>query len=235
MKLKLHTFGLLRRSFRPPAETRAVRTCWRERAEYVQQAGVCIQRMQETLTEMNVQIGTVLSDLSGTTGMLIMRAIVGGERDGQRLAEFRDLRVKASQETIAKSLQGTWRPEQIAALQRQLADWDHVQAQIVACDQDLQSMMKQLPRAAKEWSPVPPSATPNPQKRGRKKNGRSSKNEPHFDLSSELQRVSGVDLTRMDGVKVNTIQTVVSEAGLGYEQVADRKPLCCMAWPEPQK
>src|SRR5271170_688567 len=86
--LKLHTYGLLRRSFRPTPEIRALRTCWRERAEYVQQAGTCIQRMHKALTEMNVQLGTVLSDLSGTTGMSILRAITAGERDGRKLAQF---------------------------------------------------------------------------------------------------------------------------------------------------
>ena len=103
--LKLHTYQLLRRSFRPEPNIRALRTCWRERAEYVQQAGVCIQRIQKALTEMNVQLSNVLSDLSGVTGMRILRAIVGGERDGRRLAELRDARVQASQETIAKSLE----------------------------------------------------------------------------------------------------------------------------------
>jgi transposase len=143
--LKLHTYGLLRKSFRPTPEVRALRTCWRERAEYVQQAGTCIQRIHKALTEMNVQLGTVLSDLSGVTGMSILRSIVAGERDGHKLAEFRDARVKASPETIAKSLEGTWRPEQLAIVKRQLADWDHVQQQIQACDQDLQAMMKRMP------------------------------------------------------------------------------------------
>ena len=130
--LKLHTYGLLRKSFRPAPEIRALRTCWRERAEYVQQAGACIQRMQKALTEMNIQLGTVLSDLSGVTGMRIVRSIVGGERDGMVLAEFRDPNVKASKETIARSLEGTWLPEQLAVLRRQLADWDHMQRQMAA-------------------------------------------------------------------------------------------------------
>jgi transposase len=211
--LKLHTYGLLRRSFRPTPEIRGMRTCWRERAEYVQQAGSCIQRMHKALTEMNVQIGTVLSDLSGTTGMSILRSIVAGERDGRKLAEFRDPRVKASPETMAQSLEGTWRPEQLAILKRQLADWDHVQQQIAGCDGDLQAMLRQMPDAA--VSPAPPADTGNPPpKRRRKKNGKSSRNEPAFDLESELKRMTGVDLTRIDGVKANTIQTVISEAGL---------------------
>lgn len=212
--LKLHTYGLLRKSFRPTPEIRAVRTCWRERAEYVQQAGTCIQRMHKALTEMNVQLGTVLSDLSGVTGMNILRSIVAGERDGSKLAEFRDARVKASPETIAKSLEGTWRPEQLAILKRQLADWDHVQQQIQACDQDLQVMMKQMPDAAAPPAQRPADTDQKPSKRRRKKNGKSSRNEPQFDLESELKRMTGVDLTRIDGVKANTVQTVITEAGL---------------------
>lgn len=213
--LKLHTYGLLRRSFRPTADIRAIRTCWRERGEYVQQAGACIQRMQKALTEMNVQLATVLSDLSGDTGMRILRAIVAGERDGRRLAALRDPRVKASEETIAKSLEGTWLPEQLSLLQRQLADWDHIQRQIEACDVDLQRLMRELPGA--EVQAPPPNekaASPGRPKRGRKQDGRSSRNEPKFDLAAELTRVAGVDLTRIDGIKVNTIQTIISEAGL---------------------
>ena len=210
--LKLHTYGLLRKSFRPAAEIRGVRTCWRERSEYVQQAGSCIQRMQKALTEMNVQIATVLSDLSGLTGLKIIRAIVGGERDGMRLAQFRDPRVKASQEEIAKSLEGTWLPEQLAILKRQLGDWDHLQEQIAACDVDLQAMMKEMPSA--EVEPAQPSGTTMGQRKGHKKGGKSSKNEPNFDLSGELKRVTGVDLTRIDGIKVITVQTVITEAGL---------------------
>ena len=211
--LKLHTYGLLRKSFRPEPNIRALRTCWRERAEYVQQAGTCIQRMQKALTEMNVQLSNVLSDLSGVTGMCILRAIVAGERDGRRLAEFRDARVKASRETIAKSLEGTWRPEQLAILQRQLTDWDHVRQQIAACDVDLEAMLKQLPDA--EVDPQPPAANPpGKSKRRRQKKDRSSRNQPSFDLSGELKRVTGVDLTRIDGIKEMTIQTIIAEAGL---------------------
>jgi transposase len=172
--------------------------------------------MHKALTEMNVQLGTVLSDLSGMTGMSILGSIVAGQRDGHKLAEFRDARVKASPETIAKSLEGTWRPEQLAILKRQLADWDHVQQQIQACDQDLQAMMKQMPDAAAAPPTTPPADTghPPPYKRRRKKNGKSSRNEPQFDLESELKRMTGVDLTRIDGVMANTVQTVITEAAL---------------------
>lgn len=209
--LKLHTYGLLRRSFRPQPEIRAVRTCWRERAEYVQQAGACIQRMQKALTEMNVQLATVLSDLSGTTGMSILRALAAGERDGRQLAALRDHRVRADEETIARSLEGTWQPEQIAILKRQLADWDHMQRQIAACDRDLEDVLKSLPAAAVPT--VSPAADPLKRKRG-KHSGRFSRNEPRFALQTELNRITGVDLTRIDGIGAMTIQTVIAEAGL---------------------
>lgn len=213
--LKLHTYGLLRKSFRPTAEIRALRSCWRERAEYVQQAGICIQRMQKALTEMNVQLATVISDLSGVTGMKIIRAMVAGEREGKNLAEFRDANIKASQETIAKSLEGTWLPEQLAILQRQLADWDHAQSQMAACDRDLAALMKELPAAeVVAGEPAPPAAGAG-KKRNRKK---TSRNQPNFDLAAELKRVAGVDLTRIDGIQVMTIQTFITEAGLDMTQ-----------------
>ena len=206
--LKLHTYGLLKRSFRPTAEIRAIRSCWRERAEYVQQAGACVQRMQKALTEMNVQLTTVLSDLSGLTGMKIIRAIVSGERDGKKLAEFRDPKVKASKETIAKSLEGTWLPEQVAIVARQLADWDHVQKQMAACDKDLAALLKELPAA--EVKPVEPTAG----KTGKRQRKKASKNQPGFDIAGELKRVAGVDLTRIDGIQAMTVQTLIAEAGL---------------------
>jgi transposase len=216
--LKLHTYGLLRKSFRPAPEIRALRTCWRERAEYVQQAGACIQRMQKSLTEMNIQLATVLSDLSGATGMRIVRSVVGGERDGMVLAEFRDPNVKASKETIARSLEGTWLPEQLAVLRRQLADWDHLQRQMAACDVDLEALMKKMPVA--EVAPVEPVAPAPKQSGKRKRQKKTSRNEPNFELAGELKRVTGVDLTRIDGIKVMTVQTLITEAGLDMSKWA---------------
>ena len=209
--LKLHTYGLLRRSFRPTPEIRALRSCWRERAEYVRQAGTCVQRMQKALTEMNVQLATVISDLSGVTGMRILRAIVNGERDGAKLAGFRDPNIKASKETIERSLEGTWLPEQLAILKRQLADWDHTQAQLAGCDKDLERMMKRLPSAeAKPTPSQPPRPAGTSGKRQRKK---SSRNQPNFEITAELRRITGVDLTRIDGVQAMTAETVIAEAG----------------------
>jgi len=130
-------------------------------------------------------------------------------------AEFRDKAVKASKETIAKSLEGTWLPEQLAILKRQLADFDHVHAQMAQCDRDLEAMLKQMPSADRVPQAVPP-ATVLPGRTKKRKGTRKqpSANHPKFNLEKELARMTGVNLTRIDGVYTMTIQTVISEAGL---------------------
>ena len=128
--LKLPTYGPLNNSFQPSSEIRTLRTYWRQRAEHVAGGATCIQRMQKALTQMNLQLANVISDLSGLTGQRIVRAIIAGERDAQKLAGFRDPRVKASQEEIAKSLEGNWRPELIFLLQQEMAMYDTYQQRI---------------------------------------------------------------------------------------------------------
>src|SRR6266700_2191016 len=118
--LKLHTFGLLNNSFQPTDEIRIARTLWRQRGGLGMQAGSAIQRMQKTLTEMNVQLSNVLSDLSGASGMAIIHAILEGERDPWSLAALADPQVKASQEVIAKSLEGNWRQELLFVLSQEV-------------------------------------------------------------------------------------------------------------------
>src|SRR5436309_767055 len=118
--LKLHTFGLLNNSFQPTDEIRVARTIWRHRGNLVAQAGSAVQRMQKALTEMNVQLHTVLSDLSGVSGMAILKAILEGERDPWVLAALAHSRVTASQADIAKSLHGNWRKELLLVLRQEL-------------------------------------------------------------------------------------------------------------------
>jgi transposase len=109
--MKLHTYGLLRNSFRPPEQIRPVRTIWRLRDRHVREAGRAIQHIQKALTTMNVQLANVISDVSGVTGQAIIRAILRGERDPYRLAAMKDHRVRASDEEIARSLEGNWRED----------------------------------------------------------------------------------------------------------------------------
>src|SRR4051812_45591251 len=135
--LKFHTHGLLNNSFQPPSDIRVLRTDWRLRAEHATGMATCIQRMQKALTQMNIQLANVISDLSGTTGQAIVRAILNGERDPQKRAELRDRRIHATKEEIAKSLQGNWHPELLFIVRQQLEMDEAYQRQIAECDRPL--------------------------------------------------------------------------------------------------
>ena len=203
--LKLHTYGLLNNSFQPVSEIRVLRTYWRQRAEHVRGAATCIQRMQKALTQMNVQLANVISDISGLTGQAIVRAIIAGERDPRKLAALSHPRIQASHDEIAKSLEGNWRPELVFVLQQEVDMYDTYQKRITECDQQLQ---KQLASLTVTIEP------PIEQTQKSKSKPPAAKNAPRFDLAGELQRVTGVDLTRIDGIDVMVAQTIVSEVGL---------------------
>jgi len=164
--LKLHTYGLLNNSFYPPSAIRTLRTYWRQRAEHVEGAATCILRMQKALTQMNLQLANVISDLSGVTGQKIVRAIVAGERDPRKLAELRDARIQASQEEIAKSLEGNWRPELVFVLKQEVDMYDTYQQRIAECDQQLQ---KHLATFANNTTPGQPSSPKGESKKKKKK------------------------------------------------------------------
>src|SRR5713226_2668592 len=202
--LKLHTYGLLNNSFQPSSKIRILRTYWRQRLQHVTGAATCVQRMQKALTQMNIQLANVISDLSGVTGQLIVRAIVAGERDPQKLTELSHPRIQASRGEIAKSLEGNWRQELIFVLQQEIEMYDTYQRRVAECDQELQ---KHLRAFADTVAPVQQELPP-------KKKKKQNKNNPHFRLADELQRITGVDLTRIDGVDVLVAQTLVSEVGL---------------------
>jgi transposase len=202
---KLHTHGLLHNSFHPTAEVRRVRALWRQRGDHISSASRCVQRMQKALTQMNLQLANVISDLAGVTGQRILRAITAGERDPQRLAALSHPRTKASREQIAHSLYGNWREELVFVLKQELAMYDAYQQRIVECDQELASYLQCLPEApVKEPDPPPPPSH---------KRQRAQGNAPGFDLRAELIRISGVDLTRIDGIDVLNAQTILSEVG----------------------
>jgi len=195
----------LNNSFQPVSEIRVLRTYWRQRAEHVREAATCIQRMQKALTQMNVQLANVISDISGLTGQAIVRAIIAGERDPRKLAALSHPRIQASHDEIAKSLEGNWRPELVFVLQQEVEMYDTYQKRIAECDQQLQ---KQLASLTVTTAP-PIEQTPKP-----KSKPPAAKNAPRFDLASELQRVTGVDLTHIDGIDVMVAQTLISEVGL---------------------
>jgi transposase len=132
---RLHSLGLLTAAFRPEEPIRVWRAYQRHRTALIEDAGRHLQRMEKALEQMNVKLPEVVSDLTGLTGMGIVRAIVQGERDPQALAKLRDHRCKESAETLARALHGTWQPEHLFALQQSLALYDYYHEQIRACDQ----------------------------------------------------------------------------------------------------
>src|SRR5438309_2379978 len=140
--MKLHTYGLLRNSFRPSQEIRTLRTYWRQRNDLVQSAGRHIQRMQKALTQMNIQLANVLSDVSGMTGQAIVKAILRGERDPYKLAAFRDCRVQASEEEIARSLEGNWQDDSLLVSNQEQDGYEFCKQQMTECDRHLAQYLR---------------------------------------------------------------------------------------------
>ena len=165
--LKLHTYGLLRNSFRPPDEIRALRSLWRLRDRHVKEAARAVQHMQKSMVTMNVQLSNAISDISGVTGQAIIRAILAGERNPETLAKLRDWRIKATPEEVARSLEGNWREDMLFELKQAVATYDFIQKQISECDQRLQALMAELPARKIEAAGVPVEATATPPRKKR--------------------------------------------------------------------
>ena len=202
--LKLHAFGLLNNSFQPTDEIRIARTLWRQRSNLVAEASSVIQRMQKVLTEMNVQLSNVLSDVSGMSGMKIIGAILEGERDPWKLATFVEPEVKAKPEDIAKSLEGNWREELLFVLRQHVELYRIYQEKITDCDLQLRKHLESLgSKVDLKTQPIG----------NRPKGKKKSKNAPGFDLRTELYRITGIDWTQINGIDVLTAQTVIAEAG----------------------
>ena len=182
-----------------------MRTYWRQRNDLVQSAGRHIQRIQKTLTQMNIQLANVLSDVSGVTGQAIIKAILEGERDPHKLAAFRDSRVKASEGQIARSLEGNWQPDLLFVLKQEQEGYEFCQKQMAECDQQL----KQYLQNSEDRSQG--AALPEEQRKARRQKKKGNK--PQFDLRAELFRLTGTDLTRIDSIDVMTATTIISEAG----------------------
>ena len=203
--LKLHTFGLLNNSFQPTDEIRITRTLWRQRGGLAEQARSTIQRIQKVLTEMNVQLSNVLSDVSGASGMAIIHGILKGERDARVLAALADAQVKASKEVIAKSLEGNWRQELLFVLAQEVELYGVYQDKIAECDRQLQTQLRTMaPKVNLESNPLGP----------RPKGKRAQGNAPKFDLRTELYRLTGVDWTQVNGIDVTVAQSVIAETGV---------------------
>jgi len=200
----LHSVGLLRASHRPAQTICAVRSIWRHRESLVQMAAAHIQHMQKALDQMNLQLHHVISDISGTTGLSIIDAILDGERNPETLAALRDPRIVASRETIARALVGDYRTEHLFTLQQSLRAYRQHQQWIAACDVEIERQLRVLPNnLADDQKPL---SKP-------KDHHKPRRNEPGFDLRSQLYRIFGVDLTEVPGVSSLTAHALLTEVG----------------------
>ena len=210
---KLHAYGLLRKSFRPPPAIREVRSIWRVRDVVIKDAAREMQHIQKALTTMNVQLANAISDVSGVTGMNIVRAILQGQRNPHELAKLREPNIRASEEEIAHSLEGNWQRDVLFTLQLAVDGYDFHRGQLVTIDAELQKYMTVLPTREPVGKVEDQSKLTAKQRKKRKANRKSKDNRPAFDLGAELTRLMGVDLRLIDGIDLMTAQTIYSEVG----------------------
>lgn len=197
---KLHTYGLFANSFRPTKEVRILRTYLRQREMLVGSSSQQIQHMQSALTEMNVQLANVISDITGETGLAIIDAILAGERDARALAKLKGPRIVASLTTMQRALEGQWKDEELFRLEQARLSYAHFLEQGQQCqehiEQQMQAIRGRLPTGASETDKADPQESKG------------------FNLSAELKRILGVDLMRIDGVGPVAAQVILSEVGM---------------------
>lgn len=186
---QLHTYGLLRGAFRPEAQVCTLRAYVRQRAMLVRSSASYIQRMQKSLGQMNLQLHNVVADITGMTGMRIIKAILGGEQNPNILAAMRDQRCKNSEATIASSLKGSYRPEHLFSLRQAVELYEFHQEKIADCDRQILEQLKNFD-AQEAPNKTPPA-----------------------DVGTALQCMSGVDLTSIDGINTNTALKIIAEIG----------------------
>lgn len=222
----LHSVGLLKSSYRPSQEVCAIRSLLRHRESLVQMAATHVHHMQKSLDQMNLQIHHVISDIVGQTGLAIISAILDGERDPLVLAKLRGQRIKATEEIVAKSLVGDYRPEHLFTLSQSLVAYRSYQKLIEECDRTVRSLLDQFdspkppdpsaaecaPASDEERSPVATvqlsAETPRPAT-----NPAAKQPKPESLLTAELHRIFGVDLTKIPGIRTGIAQTLLGEIG----------------------
>ena len=200
----LHILGLLRGSFRPADDIVVLRGYLRHRATLIESAAALVQRMQKALVQMNLQLPLVVSDITGVTGLRILRDIVAGQRDPQQLARHRDYRCRASEADIVGALTGHYRAEHLFALQQNLELFDTYQRQLAACDAAVETYLTHL--AAR--LPAPTSPLPAARRRQKPRN-----NEPRFDVRTPLHHLTGVDVSQVDAIGPYNTLRLLAEIG----------------------
>ncbi len=214
---RLHAFGLLNNSFRPAGEMRAVRAYMRHRADLIEHRAAHIQHMQKALQQMNVRLSPTVKDITGVTGMAIIRTILAGERDPVKLARLRQPGCAKPEAEFVKALTGNYRDEHVFALKQAVALYDAYTQQILECDQELERKFSAL-------KPVPDDDLP-PLDTSDKRNTHS-KNAPAYDGRSLLYQLLGIDLVAVDGLNEVTVQIIISEIGTDMSPWQDDKHFC---------
>jgi transposase len=200
---RLHSYGLLSASFRPDDQTCVLRGYLRQRQSLIADAGRAIQHLQKALEQMNVKLAETLNDITGVTGLLILKAILRGQRDPEELAKYRNEHCKCTPAEMARALQGNWREEHLFALRQALQTYEHLRRQLRACDDCIKAYLKALPD--KSGGAALPKVAPR----------RSSKGtQPSFDARRLLFRWSGQDLTVIEGIDQSTALAVLAEIGI---------------------
>jgi len=214
----LHSVGLLRGSFRPAQDICAVRSLLRHRNNLVKAASSHIQHLQKSLTQMNLQIHNVISDITGVTGLAIIDAILSGERNPKILAELRDPRIKADKKTIVKSLTGDFRSEHVFTLKQTLQSYRNYRQLIQDCDGEIENHLNEFESSIDldDSPPIPPS-TPKRKPKG---------NELNFDLRKHMYRLLGTDLTQIDGISNLTAHVIFTEIGPDLSKFKNVKHFC---------
>lgn len=197
---QLHSYGLLRGAFRPSNQECELRSLMRQRSMLIQEAASFKLRMQKALTQMNVQLQNVISDIAGETGIKILRDIVSGQRDPKRLASYRTERFKCSREELEKSLEGNYRPEHVFALKQALDLHDFFQSKVQECDGMISKTLEKLTGYSAE-----DDGSQSP--KGRRKN------ELHINTGPHLLKLAGVDLAQIDGLQEHSVLKILSETG----------------------
>ncbi|HCN46934.1 MAG TPA: IS110 family transposase [Pseudomonas sp.] len=213
--LRLMSYGLLRNAFRPDDLTCVVRSLFRQRNHRICDQAKTLNRIQKALAEMNIQLANVISDISGVTGMKILRAIKEGERDPHVLASLSDPRIKAGQETIARSLLGNWRDEHLHALKQELAIYDFLEELIAECDEAIVKAISRLP-TLNDSPPEPKKPLRSPHRTATQQTG----------LHQALFKVMGVDLTAIPTIGIDTALVIASEIGADLSRFPTLQNFC---------
>jgi hypothetical protein len=217
----LHALGLLHAAFRPDAESTALPTLVRYRAELIAHRAPHILHMQKALQQMNIQLERVLSDIMGVTGQAIVGAIVERERNPVALAQLRNPACKSSEETIAKALSGTWKDELLFVLRQALVIYDVYTAQIAVCDGEIEQYLQRMEARSGDPQARLPDLPPA-------KVDSRSKNAPSFNARAQYARLLGVEMVAVMGLSSWSVQTIISEIGTDMSRFPSGKHFC--AW-----